>query len=156
MIRRIAFVSGLVILNAFGFATVARAGEGGVAGSAAFTINGTAGITGVAVSAAVGKDSAAAHAFNYASSTTAGTLQNSAFAIGTAGTLNLTTIGAPTGFGLNTIEDSNRALAQNNTFTSGYNIQLGTTSGNVVGTTKPAGPTPPTTPPTNTIPTSTL
>ena len=34
MIRRIAFVSGLVILNAFGLATVARAGEGGVAGSA--------------------------------------------------------------------------------------------------------------------------
>jgi len=147
MIRRIAFVSGLVILNAFGFATVARAGEGGVAGSAAFTIN-TGAVTGVAVSAAVGKESAAAHSFNYASSTTAGTLQNSAFAIGTAGTLSLTTIGAPAGFGLNTIEDSNRALAQNNTFTAGYNIQLGTTSGNVVGTTKPAGPTPPTTSPT--------
>ena len=140
MIRRIAFVSGLVILNAFGFATVARAGEGGVAGSAAFTINGTAGITGVAVSAAVGKDSAAAHAFNYASSTTAGTLQNSAFAIGTGGTLEFTTLGNSTGFDLKTTADAARGTLQNNTFTAGYNIQLGTTSGNVVGTTKPATP----------------
>ena len=151
MIRRIAFVSGLVILNAFGFATVARAGEGGVAGSAAFTISpgmlgGASAVTGVAVSAAVGKDSAAAHSFNYTSSTTGGVLQNSAFAIGTGGTLEFTTLGNSTGFDLKTTADAARGTLQNNTFASGYNIQLGTTTGNVVGTTKPAGPTPTTTP----------
>ena len=143
MIRRIAFVSGLVILNAFGFATVARAGEGGVAGSAAFTITTTrdgnnAGslVTGVAVSAAVGKDSAAASAFNYGSSTTAGTLQNSAFAIGTGGTMTFNTIGNSGGFNLTTTADAARGTAQNNTFTSGFNIQLGTTTGNTVADVK--------------------
>ncbi|PSB23109.1 hypothetical protein C7B69_14965 [filamentous cyanobacterium Phorm 46] len=135
MIRRIAFVSGLVILNAFGFATVARAGEGGVAGSAAFTVGTGSLVTGVAVSAAVGKENAAAHSFNYNGLNTNG-LQNSAFAIGTAGTLSLNGLGDPAGFSLNTIEDSNRAIAQANTFTAGggYTIQLGTTSGNVLGT----------------------
>ncbi|MEG5174428.1 hypothetical protein [Microcoleus sp. B3-D7] len=127
MIRRIAFVTGLVILNAFGFATVARAGEGGVAGSAAFTVNADK-VTGVAVSAAVGKENAAAHSFNYDGGNANG-LQNSAFAIGTAGTLSLNALGDPAGFSLNTIEDSARATPQSNTFTAGYTIQLGTTSG---------------------------
>jgi hypothetical protein len=136
MIRRIAFVSGLVILNAFGFATVARAGEGGVAGSAAFTVGAGSLVTGVAVSAAVGKENAAAHSFNYDGSNANG-LQNSAFAIGTAGTLSLNGLGDPAGFNLNTIEDSARTIAQANTFTAGYTIQLGTTSGAVLGTTKP-------------------
>ena len=39
MISRFAVVSGLVVCSALGLATVARAGEGGVAGSAAFTID---------------------------------------------------------------------------------------------------------------------
>lgn len=134
MIRRIAFVSGLVILNAFGFATVARAGEGGVAGSAAFTVNPTGGVTGVAVSAAVGKENAAAHSFNYDARNENG-LQNSAFAIGTAGTLSLNGLGDPAGFNLNTIEDSARGIGQINTFTAGgYTIQLGTASGDPLGT----------------------
>ena len=135
MIRRIAFVSGLVILNAFGFATVARAGEGGVAGSAAFTIN-TDKVTGVAVSAAVGKDSAAASAFNYGPSRTDDGLQNSAFAIGTGGTMTFNTIGNSGGFDLTTTADAARGTAQNNTFTSGYNIQLGTAIGNTVADVK--------------------
>ncbi|MEG3926334.1 MULTISPECIES: hypothetical protein [unclassified Microcoleus] len=135
MIRRIAFVSGLVILNAFGFATVARAGEGGVAGSAAFTVNGT-NVTGVAVSAAVGKENAAAHSFNYNGENTNG-LQNSAFAIGTAGTLSLNGLGDPAGFSLNTVQDNLRGTPQNNTFTSGYTINLGTTSGAPLGSAKP-------------------
>ncbi|MEG3991613.1 hypothetical protein QUA13_31760 [Microcoleus sp. S28C3] len=136
MIRRIAFVSGFVILNAFGFATVARAGEGGVAGSAAFTVGGT-GVTGVAVSAAVGKENAAAHSFNYNGTSNTNGLQNSAFALGTAGTLSLNGLGDPAGFNLNTIQDSARGTAQINTFTAGYTINLGTTSGAVLGTTKP-------------------
>lgn len=135
MIRRIALVTGFVILNAFGFASVARAGEGGVAGSAAFTVNGTA-VTGVAVSAAVGKENAVAHSFNYNGSNTNG-LQNSAFALGTAGTLSLNGLGDPAGFNLNTVQDSARTVVQANTFTAGYTINLGTTSGAVLGTTKP-------------------
>ena len=39
IISRFAVVSGLVVCSALGLATVARAGEGGVAGSAAFTID---------------------------------------------------------------------------------------------------------------------
>ncbi|MEG4201765.1 hypothetical protein [Microcoleus sp. Pol12A5] len=130
MIRRIAFVSGLVILNAFGFATVARAGEGGVAGSAAFTITGGQ-VIGVAVSAAVGKENAAAHSFNYDAANANG-LQNSAFAIGTAGALTINTVGDPAGFSLNTIEDTDRATAQDNTFTAGYTIRLGSLSGSTL------------------------
>ncbi|MEG4860525.1 hypothetical protein QUB75_27825 [Microcoleus sp. K1-B6] len=133
MIRRIAFVSGLVILNAFGFATLARAGEGGVAGSAAFTVDANGGVTGVAVSAAVGKENAAAHSFNYSGDNENG-LQNSAFAIGTAGTLSLNGLGDPAGFSLNTVEDSARGVEQENSFTAGYTIQLGTASGDTLGT----------------------
>ncbi|MBD2310274.1 hypothetical protein H6G20_01075 [Desertifilum sp. FACHB-1129] len=132
MMRRLALVSGLVVLNAFGLATVARAGEGGVAGSAAFTVNGT-NVTGVAVSAAVGKQSAAAHSFNYDATNTNG-LQNSAFAIGTGGLLQFTAIGDPAGFNLNTTEDPALGNPQGNTFTAGYSIRLGTQSGDVLGT----------------------
>lgn len=129
IIRRFALVSSLVVLSSLGFSTVARAGEGGVAGSAAFTVSGGE-VTGVAVSAAVGKESAIAHAFNY--NTDAGGLQNSAFAIGTAGIVGLSSLGNPNGFSLSTAQDTDRATPQNNTFTTGYSIQLGTTAGNVV------------------------
>ncbi|MEG4987523.1 hypothetical protein QUB08_17385 [Microcoleus sp. BR0-C5] len=138
MIRRIAFVSGLVILNAFGFATVARAGEGGVAGSAAFTVN-DGKVTGVAVSAAVGKENAFAHSFNYNGDNDTG-LQNSAFAIGTGGTLSLNGLGDPAGLNVNTIEDSARDVVQANIL-GGYTINLGTTSGDPLGTAPaPAAP----------------
>ena len=65
IISRFAVVSGLVVCSALGLATVARAGEGGVAGSAAFTIDTSGSVRGVAVSAAVGKENASAAAFNY-------------------------------------------------------------------------------------------
>lgn len=143
MIRRIAFVSGLVILNAFGFATVARAGEGGVAGSAAFTVNATGGVTGVAVSAAVGKRDAVAHAFNY-SGTGAGNafgLQNSAFALGTSGQLNMGGIGDPSSSSYNTTMESDTQILTNqgNTFTAnaGFQIKLGTATPNVLADTLP-------------------
>lgn len=140
MIRRIAFVSGLVILNAFGFATVARAGEGGVAGSAAFTVNNNA-VTGVAVSAAVGKQSAAAHSFNYNAGANNNGLQNSAFAIGTGGLLDITTLGSPDGFNLSTTADPALGSLQGNTFRAGYTIQIGTRNGAPV-VTSPGAPAP--------------
>lgn len=132
IVSRFGLVGGLAILGAISFGTIARAGEGGVAGSAAFTVDG-GNVTGVAVSAAVGKESAAAHAFNYNGTNDNG-LQNSAFAIGTAGTLSINALGDPSGFSLDTIEDSDRATAQGNSFTAGYSIQLGTNSGDALNT----------------------
>ena len=114
MIRRFAIVSSLVVLGSLGLSTVARAGEGGVAGSAAFTVVGDK-VTGVAVSAAVGKENAMAHAFNYDGSNSNG-LQNSAFSLGTAGTLSLNGLGNPAGFTLNTTEDTLRGTPQSNGF----------------------------------------
>lgn len=107
-----------------GFTSIARAGEGGVAGAAAFTVEGTE-VTGVAVSAAVGKENAAAHSFNYDGSNDNG-LQNSAFAIGTAGVISLEGLGDPAGFTLDALEDSDRETPQENTFSAGYSIQIGT------------------------------
>jgi hypothetical protein len=134
MIRRLALVTGFVVLNAFGFAAGARAGEGGVAGSAAFTVN-TGNVTGVAVSAAVGKENAAAQAFNYDASVNG--LQNSAFAIGTAGTLNNTLVGDPAGTTVSSAQDTARGTAQGNTITKGYTINIGTASGDALGTAAP-------------------
>ncbi|MEG3931618.1 hypothetical protein QT990_10255 [Microcoleus sp. T3_B1] len=132
MIRRIAFVSGLVILNAFGFATVARAGEGGIAGSAAFTVNSDK-VTGVAVSAAVGKENASAAAFNYSAAGGGNALQNSAWALGSAGIQAFTTVGNPTGFDVTPVSDTARATPQENKFNAGtVNVQIGTATGNAV------------------------
>ncbi|MEG4913540.1 MULTISPECIES: hypothetical protein [unclassified Microcoleus] len=132
MIRRIAFVSGLVILNAFGFATVARAGEGGIAGSAAFTVNSDK-VTGVAVSAAVGKENASAAAFNYSAAGGGNALQNSAWALGSAGIQAFTTVGNPTGFDVTPVSDTARATPQENKFNAGtVNVQIGTATNNAV------------------------
>ncbi|MEG3972873.1 hypothetical protein QUA00_35480 [Microcoleus sp. T2B6] len=132
MIRRIAFVSGLVILNAFGFATVARAGEGGIAGSAAFTVGANSLVTGVAVSAAVGKENASAAAFNYATGV-AGGLLNSAWALGSAGTQTFGTVGTASGFTVTPVVDATRTTKQENTFSAGtVTVQLGTVTGNSV------------------------
>ncbi len=132
MIRRFAIVSSLVVLGSLGLSTVARAGEGGVAGSAAFTVVADK-VTGVAVSAAVGKENAMANAFNYDGNNPNG-LQNSAFSLGTAGTISLLGLGDPAGFNLNTVEDTARGVAQINEFVNGYTIELGTISGDVLGT----------------------
>jgi hypothetical protein len=113
-----------------GFTSIARAGEGGVAGAAAFTVEG-GNVTGVAVSAAVGKEDAAAAAFNYDPTASNG-VTNSAFAIGTAGVITANSIGDPAGFSIDAIEDSNRAANQVNTFTEGFSIQIGTASGDSV------------------------
>lgn len=131
IIRRLTVVGGLVVLNALGFATVARAGEGGIAGSAAFTVNGTA-VTGVAVSAAVGKENASAAAFNYDTGGAAG-LQNSAWALGSAGIQAFTGVGDPLGFGVTPTADADRANDQGNTFSAGtVTVQIGTAAGEAV------------------------
>ena len=131
IISRFAVVTGLVVGSALGLTTVARAGEGGIAGSAAFTITGTA-VTGVAVSAAVGKENASAAAFNY-DATNANGLQNSAWSLGSAGIQGFTSVGDTSGFEVTTTEDSDRGTAQGNTFSANaFEIKIGTGSGDIV------------------------
>ncbi|MEG4488956.1 hypothetical protein [Microcoleus sp. D2_18a_B4] len=110
-----------------------------MAGSAAFTVNNNA-VTGVAVSAAVGKQSAAAHSFNYLPTDSNG-LQNSAFAIGTGGLLDFTALGTRDGFNMDTSADPAIGRAQGNSFTTGYTIQIGTRNGAPV-VTSPGAPAP--------------
>ncbi|MBE9146208.1 hypothetical protein [Planktothrix mougeotii] len=142
MLRRFAIVSSLVVLGSLGLSSVARAGEGAVAGSAAFTVTADK-VTGVAVSAAVGKRDAVAHAFNYSGTGTGNTfgLQNSAFALGTSGQLSIGGIGDPSGSTYNTtMEDGVQILTtQGNSFNTGagFEIKLGTTTGNVLANTLP-------------------
>lgn len=140
MMRRFAIVSSLVVLGSFGFSTVARAGEGAVAGSAAFTVTADK-VTGVAVSAAVGKRDAVAHAFNYSANASNFNLQNSAFALGTSGQLNIGAIGDPSGSTYNTqMEDATDIVTvQGNTFNAnaGFEIKLGTVTGDVLANTLP-------------------
>ena len=129
IISRFAVVSGLVVCSALGLATVARAGEGGVAGSAAFTVDG-GNVTGVAVSAAVGKENASAAAFNYESGSG---VQNSAWSLGTAGTQDFTAVGDGAGFNVTSTEDSARGTDMTNSFSADpFSIKLGTASGNTV------------------------
>ena len=129
IISRFAVVSGLVVCSALGLATVARAGEGGVAGSAAFTIDG-GNVTGVAVSAAVGKENASAAAFNYE---VGSGVQNSAWSLGTAGTQDFTAVGDANGFNVTSNEDSARGTEMTNSFSADpFSIKLGTTSGDTV------------------------
>ena len=129
IISRFAVVSGLVVCSALGLATVARAGEGGTAGSAAFTVD-SGNVTGVAVSAAVGKENASAAAFNYE---VGSGVQNSAWSLGTAGTQDFTAVGDGAGFNVTSTEDSARGTEMTNSFSADpFSIKLGTTSGNSV------------------------
>ena len=124
IISRFAVVSGLVVCSALGLATVARAGEGGVAGSAAFTVDG-GNVTGVAVSAAVGKENASSAAFNYEAGSG---VQNSAWSLGTAGTQTFSVVGQVDGFDVSSTEDTDRTAGAANELDP-FGIKLGTSAG---------------------------
>ena len=128
IVSRFAVVSGLVVCSAFGLATVARAGEGGTAGSAAFTIEAEK-VTGVAVSAAVGKENASAAAFNYAVDASNKTgVQNSAWSLGTAGVQNFQEVGHVDGLKVQSVQDGERSAEMTNSFSADpFNINLGST-----------------------------
>ncbi|MGI0483839.1 hypothetical protein ACN4EK_00305 [Pantanalinema rosaneae CENA516] len=86
--RHALVVSGLVAGTAFGIGLFggmrpASAGEAGAAGSAAFTINAGGQVTGAAISAAVGSNSAAAGSYNDGTA-------NAAYSSGTSGTSTMT------------------------------------------------------------------
>ena len=125
IISRFAIVSGLLVFNTLGFATVARAGEGGTAGSAAFTVDSDGKVTGVAVSAAVGKENASSAAFNYEAGSG---VQNSAWSLGTAGTQDFTAVGDANGFNVGSTEDTDRTAGAANELDP-FGINLGTSAG---------------------------
>ena len=107
--------------------TNAIAGEGAAASSAAFSIDGTGNVTGVAVSAAVGKHDAFAGAFNDSF-----LQENTAFAQGSAGTTTVTGLNSMTVGSITSASDPSLATNQANSFTSLTTVQIGTTSGDSV------------------------
>ncbi|MCL2934717.1 MAG: hypothetical protein MGG11_21460 [Trichodesmium sp. MAG_R03] len=101
-------------LNATVFPSVARAGEGGIAASAHFDMDNNGNVLSVSVATAVGKQTAAAAAFRYSTSSA---LQSSVWAIGTGNLLTQENIGSATFKTSETAESvSSMSLAQGNSF----------------------------------------
>jgi hypothetical protein len=117
--------------GALGLSSAAFAGEGGAAGSAAFTINGTGSVTGVAVSAGIGKQDAFAGAFNSA------TGDNTAFAMGSAGTISVNTLASMTVGTIASNDDQALGTSQANNFAATTSVQIGTKSDDEVVTIAP-------------------
>ncbi|MGB3653105.1 MAG: hypothetical protein WBA41_18055 [Rivularia sp. (in: cyanobacteria)] len=121
------------------FSSGAFAGEGGAAGAAAFTIDNTGtdpAVTGVAVAASVGKNDASAAAFNDVTGQF-----NSAFALGSAGPIDMQGIGDPAAAAMIGGEDPIIGTAQENQLTGAATIQLGTGNGDVIATIPDSGTT---------------
>ncbi len=89
-LNKLAIAAVVAGVTVFGLANQAKAGEGGAAGSAAFTTTSGA-VTGAAVSAAVGKNDAASSA-TYTSGVTVST------SLGSAGLITVTPLGGTTPF----------------------------------------------------------
>ncbi len=118
----------------------AFAGEGGAAGAAAFTIDG-GNVTGVAVAASVGKNDASAAAFNDVDNNF-----NSAFALGSAGNIDMQGIGDPIAAAMTGTVDPELGIAQANELTGAATIQLGSQDGDVIATIPDSGTATTTTP----------
>ena len=122
-LNRVLLASGLAIASAALLIPAAFAGEGGVAGSAAFNITGGE-VQGVATAASVGKNGASAWSFQTGTS-------NSAGALGSAGVITITTFNATS---VDTVKDSadpSLLTAQNNGMDY-PDIQLGTEAGDKI------------------------
>ena len=78
-------------------------------------------VTGVAVAAAVGKNDASAAAFNNVTDEF-----NSAFALGSAGAIDMQGIGDPDGAAMTGTADTQLGSEQTNELTGNATIQLGT------------------------------
>lgn len=125
--HKIAVVLVAASAGALGLSSAALAGEGGAAGSAAFTIDTASGsVSGVAVSAAIGKQDAFAGAYN------AATGDNTAFAMGSAGVINVNTIESLSVGSLSSSSDPDLGASQANSFTATTSVQIGTVSGDPV------------------------
>jgi len=108
-----------VTTGVFGLASGAFAGEGGAAGAASFSTDSLGNVTGGAVSAAVGKNNAAATATN---TTSFGNTANTASSLGSAGSVNVITSSSPFGGTTTNISggtDPNLATPQANTLSGG-------------------------------------
>ncbi|WP_231599550.1 hypothetical protein, partial [Crocosphaera watsonii] len=118
-----------IIAGVFGVSSSAQAGEGGAAGAAAFSIDAGA-VTGVAVAAAVGKQDAFAAAFNVNDTgfnlPAAALANNTAFALGSAGVIQITTAAPGSFANVSGNQDPDLETAQENQFASGPTIQIGT------------------------------
>ncbi len=128
----------IACLGTLSLTPIAFAGEGGAAGAAAFTIDSaTNTVTGVAVSAAVGKQDAFAGALN----DPGGTEANTAFALGSAGVITVTSVDQTSGFtDVQGSADTQLATDQGNTFGSiAATVRIGSTSGDAIAD---LGPTP--------------
>jgi hypothetical protein len=136
MKSKLAIILAATTTGILGLSDIARAGEGGVAAAAAFTIDSNSKVTGVAVAAAVGKQDAAAAAFNIptSSNVTSAIVQNYAYSLGSAGVIHISNIGDPTSGAIDGTADTALGTAQANTLTSNVpgSIKLGTVSGDVL------------------------
>lgn len=129
----------IACLGALSLAPIALAGEGGAAAAAAFTIDATTGnVSGAAVSAAVGKQDAFAGALN----DPAGANANTAFALGSAGVINVTSIDQTSGFtGVQGTADADLATNQENSFSSNAaTVRIGSTDGDAIADLGPTTP----------------
>ena len=136
LISKITIATATTAVSILSLTPAAFAGEGGVAGAAAFTIDNTGAapaVTGVAVAAAVGKQDAAAAAYNVPDSTLATSVgvQNYAYSLGSAGVISIAAMGDPLNAEMTGTDDIDLTTPQANTFTSGGPgaVQLGTVSG---------------------------
>lgn len=122
IVRRLVLLGFVLSLNAW--IAPAHAGSGGMAGSAAFSIDSNGNVTGVAAAAAIGANGAAAWAFNDG-------IANSAGAMGSSGVMTLINF---TSNQLESIHDSVPGTyeTQMNELGGGFDVQLGTTGGEVI------------------------
>ena len=136
LISKITIATATTTVSLLSMSSAVFAGEGGVAGAAAFTIDNTGttpAVTGVAVAAAVGKQDAAAAAYNVPNvgSVTSVGVQNYAYSLGSAGVISIASMGDPLNAEMTGTDDIDLTTPQANTFTSGGPgaVQLGTVSG---------------------------
>ncbi|ELS03099.1 hypothetical protein Xen7305DRAFT_00028190 [Xenococcus sp. PCC 7305] len=129
----------IACLGALSLAPIASAGEGGAAAAAAFTIDATTGnVSGAAVSAAVGKQDAFAGAMN----DPAGVNANTAFALGSAGVINVTSVDQITGFtDVQGTADTQLGTNQENSFSSSAaTVRIGSQNGDAIADLGPTTP----------------
>jgi len=113
----------IACLGTLSLAPIAFAGEGGAAAAAAFSIDATTGnVSGAAVSAAVGKQDA--------------------FALGSAGVINVTSIDQTSGFtGVQGTADDDLATNQGNSFSSeAATVRIGSVNGDAIADLGPTTP----------------
>jgi len=124
-LNRVLLASGLAVAAGAFMGPAAFAGEGGVAGSAAFNLDATSSnVLGVATAASVGKNGASAWAFQDGTS-------NSAGALGSGGVINMNDFSASTLGNVNDSADPNLVTEQDNGMDY-PDIQLGTEAGDEI------------------------